>query len=113
MAVRVAESGGSTKVLVADSDPVLNNSLGIVHGGVSAMALELVGSAALNDGRVDNPLHTASLRVNFVRQFRAGPESRYEARALRVGRGSGVAEALAIDASGKPAIIARVTAYLG
>ena len=116
MAVRVAEGGGSTKVLVQGSDPVLNNSLGIVHGGVSAMALELVGSAALNDGRVDQPLHTASLRVNFLRQFSTssdGPESRYEARTLRVGRSSGVAEALAVDASGKPAIIARITAYLG
>ena len=73
MAVRVAESGGAAKVLVQDPDPVLNNSLGIVHGGVSAMALELVGSAAVNDGRDDQPLHTASLRVNFLRQFRSGP----------------------------------------
>ncbi|AGB26402.1 hypothetical protein Mycsm_06249 [Mycobacterium sp. JS623] len=105
--------GGATKVLVADSDPVLNNSLGIVHGGVSAMALELVGSAAVNDGRGDQPLLTASLRVNFLRQFYSGPESRYEATALQVGRSSGVAEALAVDASGKPAIIARITAYLG
>jgi len=113
MAVRVAESGGATKVLVADSDPVLNNSLGIVHGGVSAVALELVGAAAVNDGREGRPLHTASLRVNFLRQFHSGPESRYEATALRVGRGSGVAEAQAVDASGKPAIIARITAYLG
>jgi hypothetical protein len=31
---------------------------------------------------------------------------------LRVGRGSGVAEARAIDANGKLAIIARFTAYL-
>jgi uncharacterized protein (TIGR00369 family) len=116
MAVRVAESGGAAKVLVQDSDPVLNNSLGIVHGGVSAMALELVGSAAVNDGRDDQPLHTASLRVNFLRQFRTfpdGPESRYEGTALRVGRSSGVAEARAVDATGKPAIIARITAYLG
>jgi hypothetical protein len=51
MAVRVAESGGAGKVLVQDPDPVLNNSLGIVHGGVSAMALELVGSAAVNENR--------------------------------------------------------------
>jgi uncharacterized protein (TIGR00369 family) len=92
---------------------VLNNSLGIVHGGVSAMALELVGSAAVNDGRDDQPLNTASLRVNFMRQFRNGPESRYVGTALRVGRSSGVAEAQAVDASGKPAIIARLTAYLG
>jgi hypothetical protein len=47
MAVRVAEGGGAGKVLVQDPDPVLNNSLGIVHGGVSAMALELVRSAAV------------------------------------------------------------------
>jgi uncharacterized protein (TIGR00369 family) len=113
MAVRVAESGGAGKVLVQVEDPVLNNSLGIVHGGVSAMALELVGSAAVSDGRDDHPLHTASLRVNFLRQFRSGPESRYEGTALRVGRSSGVAEARAVDADGKPAIIARVTAYLG
>jgi uncharacterized protein (TIGR00369 family) len=116
MAVRVAESGGSTKVLVGDSDPVLNNSLGVVHGGVSAMALELVGSAAVNEGREDRPLHTASLRVNFLRQFRAspdGPQSRYEATALHLGRSSGVAEARAVDGAGKPAIIARITAYLG
>lgn len=116
MAVRVAESGGATKVLVQDSDPVLNNSLGIVHGGVSAMALELVGSAALNDGRKGQPLHTASLRVNFLHPFYASADStqsRYEATPLRVGRSSGVAEALAVDTSGKPAIIARITAYLG
>jgi uncharacterized protein (TIGR00369 family) len=113
MAVRVAESGGAAKVLVQDSDPVLNNSLGIVHGGVSAMALELVGSAAVNDGRDDDPLQTSSLRVNFLRQFHSGPESRYEGTPLRVGRSSGVAEARAVDATGEPAIIARVTAYLG
>jgi acyl-coenzyme A thioesterase PaaI-like protein len=47
MAVRVAESGGAGKVLVQDPDPVLNSSLGIVHCGVSAMAMELVGSAAV------------------------------------------------------------------
>jgi uncharacterized protein (TIGR00369 family) len=111
MAVRAGESGGPAKVLVQDADPVLNNSLGIVHGGVSAMALELVGSAAVNEGRGDQPLNTASLRVNFMRQFHSGPESRYEGTALRVGRSSGVAEARAVDAEGEPAIIARVTAY--
>ena len=111
MAVRVAESGGAAKVLVQDPDPVLNNSLGIVHGGVSAMALELVGSSAVNEGRDDQPLDTASLRVNFLRQFRSGPESRYEGTALRVGRSSAVAEARAVGDDGKPAIIARVTAY--
>jgi uncharacterized protein (TIGR00369 family) len=116
MAARVGESGGAGRVLVQDQDPVLNNSLGIVHGGVSAMALELVGSAAVNEGRDEQPLNTASLRVNFLRQFRTspdGPESRYVGTPLRVGRSSGVAEARAVGDDGKVAIIARLTAYLG
>jgi acyl-coenzyme A thioesterase PaaI-like protein len=71
MAVRVAESGGAGKVFVQDPDPVPNNSLGILHGGVSAMAMELVGSAAVNESRDDQPLNTASLRVNFLRQCRS------------------------------------------
>jgi uncharacterized protein (TIGR00369 family) len=91
------------------ADPVVNNSLGVVHGGVSAMALELVGSESINDG--DRPLRTASLRVNFIRQFRSSPESRYVGTALRVGRSSGIAEAQAIGADGKVAILARLTAY--
>jgi uncharacterized protein (TIGR00369 family) len=113
MAVGVGESGGAGKVLVQDPDPVLNNSLGVVHGGVSAMALELVGSAAVNEGRADQPLNTASLRVNFLRQFRSGPESRYVGTPLRVGNRSAVSEARAIGGDGEVAIMARLTAYLG
>ena len=62
----------------------------------------------------DEPSHTASLRVNLPRQFRAvhnSPESRYERTALHVGRSSGVAAARAVGEDGKAAIIARVTAY--
>ena len=58
-------------------------------------------------------VHTASLRVNFLRQFRSGPESRFVGTALRVGRSSGVAAAPAVGDDGKAAIIARITAYLG
>lgn len=111
MAVRVAESGGAGQVLLQDEDPVLNNSLQIVHGGVSAMALELVGSAAVNAAREEQQLRTASLRVNFLRQFRSGSESRYVGTALRVGRSTGVAEAQAIGPGGEVAILARLTAY--
>ena len=82
-----------TRIGDVASAAVLNNSLGIVPGGV--------------------PLHTASLRINFLRQFRSGPESRYVGTALRVGRSSGVAEAQAVGDAGKAAIIARITAYLG
>ncbi|MBW8710401.1 MAG: hypothetical protein JF631_04805 [Mycobacterium sp.] len=68
---------------------------------------------AVNEGRHDQPSNTASLRLNFLREFRSGPESRYVGTALRVGRGSGVAEAQAVGDDGKAAIIARITAYLG
>ena len=111
MAVRVAESGGAAKALQQLPDPVLNNSLGIVHGGVSAMALELVASAAINAGRDGHALRTASLRVNFIRQFRGSPESRYVGTALRVGRRSGIGDAQAIGPDGQVAIVARLTAY--
>ncbi|OBB16397.1 phenylacetic acid degradation protein [Mycolicibacterium elephantis] len=111
MAVTVAEAGGADQVLLQASDPVLNNSLGIVHGGVSAMALEMVASAAINAGRQHEPLRTASLRVNFMREFHSGAESRYVGTALRVGRRTGIAEAQAVGADGAPAILARVTAY--
>ncbi|MGE2692097.1 hotdog fold thioesterase [Mycolicibacterium pulveris] len=111
MAVTVAESGGATQVLLQPQDPVLNNSIGIVHGGVSAMALEMVAAAAVNSGRAGAPLRTASLRVNFLREFQSGPESRYVGTALRVGRRTGIAEAQAVGADGRSAIIARVTAY--
>ncbi|WP_326544714.1 PaaI family thioesterase [Mycolicibacterium sp. ND9-15] len=111
MAVRVAESGGAGQVLLQDEDPVLNNSIGIVHGGVSAMALELVASAALNADRPGQPLRTSSLHVNFLRPFHSGAESRYTGTCLRVGRSTGVGEAQAIGPGGALAIIARLTAY--
>lgn len=111
MAVRVAESGGVSKVLVQHEDRVLDNSMGIVHGGVSAMALEMVASAAINASRDEHPLRTASLRVNFIRPFRSGAESRYVGTVLRVGRSSGIGEAQAIGPDGEVALVARLTAY--
>ncbi|OBK72444.1 hotdog domain-containing protein [Mycobacterium sp. 1274761.0] len=110
MALRLDEGNGST-VLHQQPNPVLNNSLGIVHGGVAAAGLELAASAALNANRPDRPLITASLRVNFLRQFLSGDESRYVGTALRTGRRSGVADAQAISADGTVALVGRVTAY--
>jgi acyl-coenzyme A thioesterase PaaI-like protein len=77
----------------------------------SRQGLEVVASAAVNSGRADDPLTTATLRANFLRQFFAGDQSRYVGTALRVGRRTGVAESKAIGADGKVAIIARMTAY--
>jgi acyl-coenzyme A thioesterase PaaI-like protein len=58
-----------------------------------------------------HPLKTASLRVNFIRQFRGGPEQRYSGTALRVGRRSGIGEIQAIGPGREVAIVARLTAY--
>lgn len=111
MAVRAGTAEDGDQVLHQLPDPVLNNQLGIVHGGASAAALEVVAAAAVNAGRDEEPLHTASLRINFLRRFHIGPQARYLGTALRVGRHSGLAEAKAVDSSGRPAILARLTAY--
>ena len=110
MALRVG-GGHSASVIHQQRNPVLNNSLAIVHGGVAAAGLELAASAALNAERSEQPLNTASLRVNFLRQFVSGDESRYEGTALRIGSRSGVADAQAIGADGQVALVGRVTAY--
>lgn len=95
--------------LTQRADPNLNNDIGIVHGGVAAAGLELAAAAAING--TDGTLQTGSLRVNFLRPFIAGTDSRYVGTALRVGRSTGVGDARAIGDDGNVAITARVTAY--
>jgi uncharacterized protein (TIGR00369 family) len=91
-------------------DPMVNNLIGIVHGGVSSAGLELVAAAAINHEQSE-PFRTASIRVNFLRPFIAGAQSVYEGTALRIGRTSAIGDATAIGDDGKTAIIARVTGY--
>jgi uncharacterized protein (TIGR00369 family) len=110
MAAHVADSGATT-VLAQRVDHNLNNDIDIVHGGVAAAGLELAASAAINRGRSDGLLQTASVRVNFLRPFFAGADSRYEGTPLRVGRNTAVGDAQAIGDDGKVALTARVTAY--
>jgi uncharacterized protein (TIGR00369 family) len=110
MAVHV-RPGAVGHVLAQRADPNLNNDIGIVHGGVAAAGLELAASAAINRNRSDGLLQTASLRVNFLRPFFAGTNSRYEGTPVRVGRNTAVGDARAIGDDGKLAITARVTAY--
>lgn len=114
MAVQIGETGGGgAAVLVQLDDPVLNNSVGAVHGGVSSMGLELVGSAAVNASvnGDEQPYRTASLRVNFLRPFHGGGEAHYRAKPAHVGRSSGVAEIQAVGSDGRIALLARLTAY--
>jgi uncharacterized protein (TIGR00369 family) len=111
MAVTVAPDTTDCVVLSQRVDENLNNAVDIVHGGVAAAGLELAASAAINQNQSDSLLQTGSLRVNFLRPFFAGDESRYEGTQLRVGRRSAVGDAQAIGDDGKVAITARVTAY--
>ena len=106
--VRDDESGS---VLSQRIDRNLNNDIDIVHGGVAACGLELAASAAMNQGRTDDLLQTASLRVNFLRPYFAGTDSHYVGSPLRVGRGSAVGDAQAIGDDGRVALTGRVTAY--
>lgn len=112
MAAAVCDAEGDATVLAQCVDPILNNSLGIVNGGVASTGLELVASAAVNTGAVPGQLfRTASVRVNFLRPLLSGARSRYLGTALRVGRNTAVGDAQAIDDSGKVALTARITAY--
>ncbi|WP_246227820.1 PaaI family thioesterase [Mycolicibacterium helvum] len=104
------ERRAGTYRLAQRPDPIINNMIGIVHGGVSSAGLELVASAAINHGQAE-PLRTASIRVNFLRPFFAGTQSRYEGTALRVGRNSAIGDAQAVGDDGKVSILARVTGY--
>ena len=110
MAVEAMPGENGTCRLRQNADPMINNMAGIVHGGVSSAGLEIVASAALNHEQ-DRPLQTGSIRVNFLRPFFGSGQSLYEGTALRIGRNTAVADARAIGADGKVALIARVTGY--
>lgn len=75
MAVQVGETGGAATSLMQLDDPVLNSSVGAVHGGVSSMGLELVASAAVSRHSADAGFRTASLQVNFLPPFHGGRRS--------------------------------------
>ena len=118
MSVSPAEAGDDGYRLTQLPDPIVNNLIGIVHGGVSSAGLEIVASAAINHQQSE-PLRTASIRVNFLRPFFSGAQSIYAGTAqsiyagtaLRIGRTSAVADARALGPDGKAAVIARVTGY--
>ena len=110
MAVEPIASGDDTYRLHQQPDPMINNLIGIVHGGVSSAGLELVAAAAINHEQSE-PFRTASIRINFLRPFFAGAQSVYEGTALRIGRTSAIADSRAVGDDGKTSVIARVTGY--
>jgi uncharacterized protein (TIGR00369 family) len=110
MAVEPIAVADGTYRLHQQPDPMINNLIGIVHGGVSSAGLELVAAAAINHEQ-SQPFRTASIRVNFLRPFLAGAQSVYEGTALRVGRTSAIGDSRAVGDDGKTSVIARVTGY--
>ena len=50
MTLEVGETGGAATVLLQGEDAALNNLVGVVHGGISSMGLELAASAEVNRG---------------------------------------------------------------
>lgn len=112
LAFQVGDSGAEP-VIFQRPDPALNNTMRIVHGGVTAVGLELVASAAVNAGRSNAPLITGALRVQYMRPFQAGAQSRYVGAVVRTGRSSAIGEAQAIGDDGAVALMARLSAYHG
>ena len=110
MAVEPIARGDGAYRLHQRPDPMINNLIGIVHGGVSSAGLELVAAAAINHEQSE-PFRTASIRINFLRPFFAGAQSIYEGTALRIGRTSAIADSRAVGDDGKTSVIARVTGY--
>jgi uncharacterized protein (TIGR00369 family) len=98
--------------LIPLPDPILNNDLAMVHGGVVATALEMVarGSLSVADD-VSGSMYTGSMRVNYLRPMRIGGPARYTASPVRVGRGTAVMDSVAIGHDGRASAVARVTAY--
>lgn len=59
--------------LIPMLDPDLNNDIGSVHGGVVAIALELVAVGALQSKQGDSDAHyLGSLRINYLRPMKVG-----------------------------------------
>ncbi|MFF7944712.1 acyl-CoA thioesterase domain-containing protein [Nocardia gamkensis] len=108
MAIDIREGAGSA-TLLQRVDPVLNNAMGVVNGGVAAAGAEMAASAAIN---VNADLaQTTAMRVNFLCPFRSQEGGHYRAAVVRNGRGVAVAEGSAVNGDGSVAVTALVTAY--
>ncbi|MBM4509634.1 hypothetical protein GS421_11280 [Rhodococcus hoagii] len=86
------------RALVVPANPALANKLGVMHGGIQACAVDLVGAAALS--RPDAPMYTASMRINFFRPPPSTPMSRSPRRVVRAGRSVAVARVTSTGSDG-------------
>lgn len=109
LAIQLDRVEGSTAIINQLADPVINNALGIVNGGVSAAGAELAASVAIDSAK--GPAQAASLRVNFLRPFHAGGGAHYLGSVLSAGRNVTLAQGSAINGDGSKAVTVVVTAY--
>lgn len=86
----------------------LVNPLGNLHGGVALYVCDLVAQVAV--GVEGGPWRTASIHVAYPRPLPAGTVARFEGRVMHRGRSFAVIQVTAWNGSGKPCVIATVTA---
>jgi uncharacterized protein (TIGR00369 family) len=86
----------------------LVNPLGNLHGGVTLYVCDLVAQAAARTA--GGPWRTSSVHVAYPRPVPVGAMVRFEGRVLHRGRAFAVIQVTAANGSGKPCVIATVTA---
>jgi len=101
---RAADGAGLLELTVT---PELTNPLGSMHGGVALCACDLVTEAAIE--AAGGPPRTASIHVAYLRPIPLGTRVRFTAQVTHLGRAFGVVRVTAVNADGKPCVIATVT----
>lgn len=103
---RFEDSADGTR-LVVPANPALANKLGVMHGGIQACAIDLVGNAAVSTP--DAPMYTASMRINFFRPAPVDADVVFTAEVVRAGRSVAVARVTSTGADGRACAVATVT----
>ncbi|MDH6281269.1 PaaI family thioesterase [Prescottella agglutinans] len=99
--------GGDGTRLIVPPNAALANKLGVMHGGIQASAIDLVGNAAVSTP--DAPMHTASLRINYFRPAPVDSDVVFAAEVIRAGRSVAVARVTSTGCDGRVCAVATVT----
>ncbi|WP_433612877.1 PaaI family thioesterase [Prescottella agglutinans] len=98
---------GDRTRLVVPPNAALANKLGVMHGGIQASAIDLVGNAAVSTP--DAPMHTASMRINYFRPASVDTDVVFTAEVIRAGRSVAVARVTSTGGDGRVCSVATVT----
>lgn len=99
--------GGDRTRLVVPPNAALANKLGVIHGGIQASAIDLVGNAAVSTP--DAPMHTASMRINYFRPASVDHDLVFTAEVIRAGRSVAVTRVTSTGGDGRVCAVATVT----